>query len=396
MRAKASSLHALAIAWLLTAVGARGQIRSAAPMPYASIATDGENYAGPGRESANDLTGTVVRIGMLAPMHGVRKAEGDAMVAAAQMALRDADGNALHGGRRMVLAVEDESGPSWSVVSDAVIRLVLKDDAVAVITSTSGVDTHLCEQVGNRMGVPVLTLSADATTTQIDIPWIFRMGASDAVEAQVMARAMYRERGLTKVLLITEQDHDGRRGVEAVGQAAGAFGVAVPDSVALGPLHADVGSVVKRIQAESPQAVVIWTGAETAGRLLRALRVAGVKTLCFLSQDAAGTGFGMDDSNAAGVWTVAADGADAIAGQSFARRYREATGASPSAVASETYDAVMVTVRALRVAGANRARVRDRLARVQNFDGASGRISFDHEGNDRTTLHLVRMTEVHE
>jgi branched-chain amino acid transport system substrate-binding protein len=365
-------------------------------MPYASITTDGENYAGPGRESANDLTGTVVRIGMLAPMHGVRKAEGDAMVAAAQMALRDADGNALHGGRRVVLAVEDESGPSWGVVSDAVIRLVLKDDAVAVITSTSGVDTHLCEQVGNRMGVPVLTLSADATTTQTDIPWIFRMGASDAVEAQVMARAMYRERGLTKVLLITEQDHDGRRGVEAVEQAAGALGVAVPDSVALDPLHADIGSVVKRIQAESPQAVVIWTGAETAGRLLRALRVAGMKTLCFLSQDAAGTGVRRDDSNAAELWTVASDGADAMAGQSFAWRYREATGASPSAVASETYDAVMVTVRALRVAGANRARVRDQLARVQTFDGASGRISFDHEGNDRANLHMVRMMEVHE
>ncbi len=60
----------------------------------------------------------------------------------------------------------------------------------------------------------------------------------------------------------------------------------------------------------------------------------------------------------------------------------------------ESYDAVVMTMRALRVAGANRARVRDELARVQNFAGVSGRISFDREGNNRTVVHLVRMTEV--
>jgi branched-chain amino acid transport system substrate-binding protein len=344
----------------------------------------------------NDLTGTEVRIGLLAPMQGARKAEGEAMVAAARMALLDADGGVLRGGRRVVLAVEDESGPSWGVVSDAVIRLVLKDDAVAVITSTSGVDTHLCEQVGNRMGVPVLTLSADATTTQIDIPWIFRMGPSDVDEAQVVAQDMYRERGLTKVVLITEQDHDGQRGVEAMEQAAGVLGVAAPESVVLDPLRADVGSAVKKIQAEAPQAVVIWAGAETAGMLLRALRAAGSKTIFYLSEDAAQAGLGMDDSNAAGVWTIAAEGADGMAGQSFARRYRQATGNVPSSAASEIYAAVRITVRALRVAGANRARVRDELARVQRFAGASGRISFDREGNDRVAPHLVRVMEVHE
>ena len=396
---KLASVCSVAVVPLL--LGARAQSGNGGPVPYASIATEGESYAGPGRDTINDLTEPVIHIGLLVPLHGAEKPDGDAMVSAAQMALQDSGGDVLPRGRRIALDIRDESGPSWGIVSDTVIHLILDDDAVAVITSTSGTDAHLTEQVGNRIGVPVLTLSADLTTTQIDIPWIFRMGASDVAEARVIAQRIYRDKGLKTVLLITEQDHDGRRGIEAMEQAAGELGGGPPDSVAMDPLRMDVGPVMKRIQAASPQAVVIWTGAETAGILLHALQGARVKTACFLSQQAAQAGSGMTNTTEGGpsvpeVWTVAADGEDAAVRQSFTQRYKQATGISPSAVAAETYDAVAVTLRAMRIAGANRARVRDALAGVQNFNGASGRISFDREGNDRTAFHLVRMTEVHE
>lgn len=386
MRTEACVLTAL----LVLGVGVRAQ----GVAPYASIATDGESYAGAGRAVANDLAGRVVRIGMLAPLHGARKAEGDAMVTAARIALQDAGGDALPGGRRVELTVRDESGPSWGAVSDEVIQLVMEDEVVAMITSTSGADAHLCEQVGNRIGVPVLTLAADATTTEIDIPWIFRMGASDDEEAMVVARDIYRERGLMKVLLVTEQEHDGRRGVEAMETAAKELGMAAPESVMLDPLHADVAGVVKRIRAEESQAVVLWTGAATAKELLGAMQRAGLTTICYLSRSAGDEELGRGDPGAEGAWMAAAEGEDAEARRSFAQRYLLATGKVPGDAPMESYDAVMITMRALRVAGANRARVRDELARMQNFGGVSGRISFDREGNDHAALHLVRMTEV--
>jgi ABC-type branched-subunit amino acid transport system substrate-binding protein len=312
------------------------------------------------------------------------------------MALRDAGDDVLPGGRRVALTIRDASGPSWGVVSDALIELVMEEEAIAVITSSSGVDAHLCEQVGNRIGVPVLTLAADATTTQIDIPWIFRMGASDVTEARVMAEEVYRERRLTRVMLVTVQDHDGLRGVEAMKDAAAAMAVAEAEVITMDPLRPDVGEVVKRMVAESPEAVVIWMDAETARSLLRAMKAAGVKAVYFLPEAAAEAGYGVGDSGRGGVWTVGADGENTVVRGDFWRRYAQATGAAPSVVAMETYDAVTVTVRALRTAGANRARVRDELAKVQKFDGAAGRVSFDREGNNTTALHLVRLGEVHE
>jgi branched-chain amino acid transport system substrate-binding protein len=369
-----------AIVLMTLGVGMRAQ----SVAPYASIAREGESYAGAGRAAANDLKGKVVRIGMLAPLQGSRRAEGDAMVAAARIALQDAGGDALPGGRRVELAIRDSGGASWGVVSDAVIDLVMKDDVVAMITSTNGADAHLCEQVGNRMGVPVLTLAADATTTQIDIPWIFRMGASDVAEAQSFAQEVYRVQGFTKVTVIAAQDHDGRSGVAAMKLAAGSLGVAEPESIAMDPLRSDAEGVVKRMVAESPEAVVIWTGAETAEILLRAMKAAGVRAICLLPEDATEAGYGMN------VWTVVSDGEGDLVRERFSRRFAQATGVAPNVAAMETYDAVTLTVRALRGVGANRARARDALAQVQKFDGAGGWVSFDREGNNTTTLHMVR------
>jgi branched-chain amino acid transport system substrate-binding protein len=393
MRDRELALCAVIVALLLPEFAAPTRAQTTTPTPYASISAEVERYAGPGRASAYDLTGQVVRIGLLAPLHGVRKAEGDAMVAAAQMALRDTASQRLTRGRHVALAVEDSSGPSWGMVSDAVIRLMLNDEAVAVITSTSRVDTHLCEQVGNRIGVPVLTLSADPTTTQIDIPWIFRMGPSDDQQTQGIAQDLYSVRKLQNVLLIAQHDPEGSRAVQEMKQASSAFGARVPDVIAIDELPLNLGPIMRKIEAEAPQAIVILADPSTAAILLHALRIAGVKTLCYLSQEASSEMHDASTSElaASDVWTVA--DADESTGnrQRFAARFRQSTGVAPNLIASQTYDAVILTVQALQIAGPNRARVRDEIAKATNYEGVSGKISFDREGNDNATWHLVQL-----
>lgn len=375
------------------------QGQAAPPRPYDSIAANRVGYDGPGRGTANDLPGKVIHIGLLAPLHGPHQAEGAAMAAAAQMALHDAGQHPLYGGRRVALTLGDESGPAWGHVSEELLRLVTDAQAVAVVTSASGDVAHLSEQVGNRIGVPVLTLSSDATTTQIDIPWIFRLGPGDAQQAQTMVREIYRTRNRNPVLLVTEDDHDGRVGAEAVRKAAEKLGAPAPDTLVLNALQPDFGPVLARLQSRPSQALILWTQPETAGGLLTAIGKGDARTPIYLSQKAAQAGSGLvfassgaaDKVDTVGLWTTAVDGKDAAAWKAFARRYQQATGNVPSPVAAGTYDAITLVVRALRTVGPNRARVRDQIARARDFPGVAGAISFDKEGNDRTGVHLVRM-----
>jgi branched-chain amino acid transport system substrate-binding protein len=390
------------LAVLTGGMPAHAQNEKSSQMPYASIKSRNISYTGPGREAAYDLADSTVRIGLLVPLQGPQRADGEAIVAAARIALEDdASQGPLPAGRRLALAVGDESGPSWGHVADALIQLVLDEQAIAVVTSANGATAHMSEQVGNRIGVATLTLASDKTTTQIDLPWIFRLAPSDVVQARTMTRDIYRDRGFQRVLLVTESDHDGRLGETEFEEAARELHAPPPASLRLDPLQPDVDSMLTVIRTQNPECLVFWTHPNTARKLLQAIREGGISLPSYLSQEAAQTSAELNNSPSGAVgdkapqdnsvWTVAAFGPASSLGKSFARRYQLATGALPSPVAAEAYDAVRLIAHALRAAGANRARVRDWIAGVKDLPGASGTISFDNEGNSDARVRLVRL-----
>jgi hypothetical protein len=98
------------LAGIALAATAFAQSNSEARQPYAAINPHNIGYAGPDRASGHDLKGPEIRIGLLAPLQGPRKAEGEASILAARLALEDRSD--WQGGRGLSLVVGDESG-SW-------------------------------------------------------------------------------------------------------------------------------------------------------------------------------------------------------------------------------------------------------------------------------------------
>ncbi len=372
-------------------------------VPYASIASKGVRYDGPGREAAFDLEGPVIRIGLIVPLHGPQKADGDAIVTAVKMALRDASRRPLPGGLHLALAVADDSVPPWGPLGDEIINLIVKDKVIAIVTCADGVTAHLSEQIGNKTGVPVLTLSTDPTATEINLPWIFRLGPSDVQQAQAIAENIYHVCGFQRVLLVTDRDHDGRIGGHEFIKAARRFGVPLPASLVINPLQPDPNSLLALIKAKAPQAIVFWTLPENARMLLQAIRQDGIHTPVYLSQETAQAGSGLKfpqqntgeekDPAAVDVYTVDSSQAETPSRESFVHRYRLATGAFPSPAAAEAYDAIRLVAHGLREAGPNRARVRDQISKARDLAGVSGTITFDDQGNNRTNVYVIRLSE---
>ena len=399
-----SSFAAIAVALVVptSAPVAQAPSESAAPVPYASIKSNDINYLGPGRAASYDLGGSTVRIGLIVPLTGPNKPDGDAIIAAARLALEDdAAQGPLPGNRRLALATGDESGPSWGRVANSLLHLVQNDRAVAIVTSPNGSTAHLSEQVGNRLGVAVLTLASDKTTTQIDLPWIFRVAPNDTVQAETMARDIYDSRGFQRVLLVTEDNHDGRLGGKEFENAVRALHAPPPIRVSVDPSKPDSGALLATVRSGSPQAVVFWTQSSTADVLVRALGEARVPLPIYLCQEAAQRGSDNHSASAvantasgiSGVWTVTRAELTPSLQEDFAHRFRRATGTDPSVVAAQAYDAVRLIARAVRETGPNRARVRDRIAGARNLAGASGTLGFDNEGNSLGEAHLVRLDE---
>ncbi len=364
--------------------------------PYAALNRDAVNYNGPGRDAGHDLAGTDIRLGLLAPLAGPHQTEGEALGRAAQMAIDEENATSLPAGRRLVLVTRDESGP-WGQASAEIVHLVFDDQAVALITSAEGGAAHLAEQVGNKVGIPILTLSTDTTTTEINLPWIFRLGPADAAQARAFARDIYSAKQLQRIVLLTGNDHDGRMGGEEFEKAARQMKAPAPTRMAIEP-EKSLGDT-SLAGLESAQAVVIWADAVTAKLLVARVRETLPQAPLYLCRKAIqGDWSAMTRPRCracadgdAGIWTAEAPEGQAASRAGFEQRYRQRFAAEPGRGAAQAYDAVRVLAASLRQSGPNRARLRDALAQVSAFPGAAGLISFDHAGNDLTAVTLTRL-----
>jgi branched-chain amino acid transport system substrate-binding protein len=64
----------------------------------------------------------------------------------------------------------------------------------------------------------------------------------------------------------------------------------------------------------------------------------------------------------------------------FEDRYRERFGEAGDWISRSTYDATMILISAIREAGLNRVRVRDRVAEASGYEGVTGRVVWDNGG----------------
>jgi len=388
-------------ALLLSVLPCSGQ---APPQPYAVIPRDAVNYSGPGRDQGHDLQGSEIRIGLLASLTGNEKEEDAALVQAAQLAAEDEAATPLPGGRRLVVVPRDQNG-QWGKASKEVVHLTFDDQAVAIVTARDGGNAHLAEQIGNKVGIPILTLSTDPTTTETNLPWIFRLGPADSQQARSFARDIYIERRLKQVILVTENDHDGRIGGDEFLKAARQLNATPPAGITVDPADFKPDSIIKRIVAEKAEAVVLWTGHRTAASMVSRLLEEGLAVPVYLCQKATRGSFeesagcqcvrraltAAGNSAEKNLWVATFRLAESRQREGFEKRYRERTGAAPDLAAAQAYDAVRLLAAALRRSGPNRTRLRDALAEVSDYSGASGIISFDHAGNDLRDVILTRL-----
>ncbi len=371
--------------------------------PYATLDRSKVAYRGPGRDNAANLQGSTVKIGLLLPLQGAGAAEGQSLLEAANMALAEEEAaGPLADGRHLALAVRNQA-ERWGQASSEMVQLITEERVAALITSQDGNIAHQAEQIANKIGIPIVTLASDATTTQINIPWIFRLGPSDEDQARVIASQLYQAALSKKVLLLVESDHDGRVGGEEFEKAVKFLHGTPPGQVEISSSGVGLEAIIARSQSDAPDAIVLWTSSPLAARLLPLLRANHFAKPIYLCRKAAesvaGSAFDSADGGTPapsdlpqGAWaTASAAGATRSDTRAFQERYRAKTGAWPSFAATQTYDAVHLVAQALRVSGANRSRLRDYLAAGHRFAGLTGAITFDSAGNTLGEVHLIRI-----
>lgn len=289
------------------------------------------------------------------------------------------------------LAVRWDDDP-WRGGSKQVIKLVYEDSVWAVIGSVDGAATHIAEQVVTKAWLPLLSpASSDPTLTYIRIPWMFRLPPDDSRQAAIITARGIGPLSLTRVGLVTSDDHDGRVFADEMLARMRAAGMAPSFHFQVASSGADLEEMTKRIRSFSPDGLVIRLPRAETRSLLRRLRKARLRQPVMLPWIPGLRAADLETLYDGQLYYVQPFSRGNSRYDQFARSYRERYGEDPTCAAAYAYDAVTLIVDALRQSGLNRARLRDAIAQNDRYHGVTGAISWDNAGGNRGEPVLIRI-----
>jgi len=377
--------------------------------PYREFFTERAVFRGPGRELPEPRDLEEVRIGFIGPLvdRGAAAADGEEY----------ADPKELFG-RRMLrgatLAVEEANAAGgfnglpfhivprtdlvlWGQTSNEMVKFVKDDRVWAILSGIDSNHNHVLSRTSLRTEIPVLNAgSTDPTLVEHMVPWLVRCMNDDRLNSYALLAEMMLARGIERPAVLRVNDRDGRVGVMEFVEGARLLGHPVVIELRFANGDIDFRPQLRRIRDMEPDALVVWGNPGEAAGIVRQARELALDLPIFgftrmatdLFLEAAGDA-------AEGIVVAAAmnpeRGDPAWVG--FFDRYRQRWDEAPDSFAAHAYDGMTLLIEVVRIAGLNRARIRDALFDVGSYHGVTGEIRFDSNMNDIRPPWLAEVRE---
>lgn len=361
--------------------------------PYGVFLREPPQFRGPGRDQPEPPLPDEIRLGVLLPAEGLDVDEGRRMRQGVEAALAAANAEGGYKGSPFVALYRDES-QAWGASGNAAVELVYDQGVWAILGALEDNASHVMSRLLLKIETPVVnTAGTDPTLTEHMVPWMVRMRPDDRQTGYRLARRVFEEDGRRKVAVFRANDRYARMGIIEFNDAARRLHRPITLEIRFENHDTAWPNQIERLRAVEPDAIVLWGRAAAAGRVLAALREAG------LSQPVYGPDRLLDPAFVEGAG-VHAEGVVATCAfdpngagdrwEEFRRRFHEATGEEPDAVAAFAYDGTRYLVQAIREGGLNRVRIRDRLFAHQQWQGVTGTVRFDATWNNVSPMRLCR------
>jgi branched-chain amino acid transport system substrate-binding protein len=340
--------------------------------PYFDFSKAGSGFYGPGREVPDPVGLTSVRIGVLGP---AKDAEGLQMRTGVRMALDEMNRSGGYKGIPYEMVFRPDDGP-WGMAAKQVVDFAYEDNVWAIIGGLDGQRTHVAEMVVSKAWVPVVTPTAsDISIDYANVPWVFRCAPADNSEAELLLDFVQKQ-GHKHVVVLTEAQRDGETGFRRLQEAAGHKNISIDAHWQFSTGNPE--AVVASLAGVDSEAMILWGNPGSSLALLRAIRLAGIKTLVLGPSSLASMEIPADSSwigelVVAAPYDLSRENAEA---RDFSARFKDLTGVDPTPIAFMSYDAARLVANTVARAGLNRMRIRDELARM-SYDGLAGETQFN-------------------
>jgi len=352
---------------------------------------------------------TVVKVGINAPITGDIPKVGEGTKYTAQMWLADIEkaGGIEVGGKKypVELVIEDNESKAESAVK-ASTKMITEDEVLVIVGPQSSKQAVPAGDVANNYATPMITPWSTNPDSTMDRPFVFRGCFLDPFQGPVLANFITEEFKFTKAAVLYDVASDYPKGLaeffkEAWEKIHGAGSVVAYESFTT--KDTDFSSQLSKINKSGAQvlftpqyynevALIVQQAHELGwtGPIVGSDSWGSAETVTLCGKDCYGLFFSTH---------YAAAGAKG-ATKEFIERYEKKYGYTPDDVAALTWDSLRLVQTAIENSGKlsgkikkDRKAVRDALARIKNFKGITGDMTFTEEGDPIKCAVIVRISD---
>ncbi|HEC99292.1 MAG TPA: hypothetical protein ENN18_02775 [Proteobacteria bacterium] len=327
--------------------------------------------------------GKGIRFGFIGPLTGPAASYGVAQRNGIMLAVEEINGAGGLNGKKIDVIYEDSQMDPNKAIS-AVKKLIDLDKVCAVIGETTTAGTLAIADTANRSKIVLLSPSASGAKVTDAGDYVFRASPSDAFQAIVAAKFIF-EKGFRKGAVVYTNDDWGTGLQKAFEKSFSGLGGKILTSEACTPGTQDFRTQLVKIKSFSPDFIYIPLYPDESPVFLRQVRELKIS----------GQILGADNFSEKAILKTAGTSANGVvftmpaeptgkAYESFSKKFKSKFKEDASYSSAVAYDCVYLLAEAIKNSNLSGEHTKSALYKIRNYQGASGVIGFDANGDVTT------------
>ncbi|MDR3348626.1 MAG: ABC transporter substrate-binding protein [Acidaminococcales bacterium] len=325
-----------------------------------------------------------VKIGLAIPLTGSSAQDGETIKNGVQLAIDEVNGQGGIKGKKVLLDVQDDkSDPKEAAI--VANKLAGDKSVLAVVGHFNSSATLAGAPIYNKAGLVEISPGSSSPAVTKAGDYTFRVITTDAFQADYVAKWAVKDLGYKKIAVIYENNDYGKGLADVFDEKAKGQGAAIvsSDSYLAGETK-DFSAILTKIKAAGPDMLFIGGLYNETALIAKQAKNIGLNAP-IMGVDAIYSNALIDlgGKSVEGVLLPGFfhEGTDNPVAQKFIKAYKAKYKQDPATYAAYGYDAAKIVLDAIANAGTDRKAIRDYIAKVKGFQGATGINTFDENGD---------------
>lgn len=324
-----------------------------------------------------------IKIGVISTMTGVGSYYGQQQTRGLELAQEEINKNGGINGRQIEFVYEDSATDPKTAVS-AFQKLIGVDKAKYVIGDSWNTTAAALAPVASEQKVILISPVASLNSLSLD-DMFFRTVPSVDYLMKPLAEYAYNDLKSKKIGALVQKTPFGTEHLDSFKKYFNKLGGQIVAEEGFDLTSKDVRAEISKVKAKRPDTILnLHAAGPMLGLLMKQAKELGVKAKWI-------TSYGAENANLIKEYKTEVEGLiypyfystddNSTSSRDFVSAYKQKHNELPDFTAAGAYDALKILALAISRAGDDPLAVKQELLKIKDYDGASGKLSFDKNGD---------------